>query len=124
MKIMTTLCAAALAICGTLSIQAASSVDRVNVHFDTPIQVGGTTIPAGDCSIQVLRGSSNVRLAIHPDSGSPVMVVVNPVNDMDNDPNFNDTHTRVILNHRGNEYRFEKILFPDHSGFELLPSVE
>ena len=83
MKIMMTICAAAIAISGTLCAQPATSVDRVNVRFATPVEIGGSTIAAGDCSIQVLRGSGdNIILAIRPESGPTVSVLVNRVSEL------------------------------------------
>lgn len=125
MKIMMTICAAALAICGTLGAQTATSVDRFAVRFSTPVVVGTTTVPAGECSIQVLRGSSdNLILAVRSESGVTVSVLVNRLNDMDNNTQFTDGQPKIILSRHGNQYRFERILMPDHSGFEVLPNVE
>jgi hypothetical protein len=124
MKIMMTICAAAIGICGTLGAQSAASVDRVKVHFSTPVEVGGATIAAGDCTIQVLRGSSDsVLLALRPESGRTVSVQVNRVSEP-----LGDTHTagsaQVILSRHGNDYRLERVLMPDHSGFAVFGGVE
>lgn len=124
MKIMMTICAAAIAICGTLSAQPATRVDLVKVHFSTPIQVGDATIAAGDCSIQVLRGSSDyLVLAFHPESGQAVSILANRVSEQSGD---RDTEKlpHVVLSRHGNNYRFERFLMPDHSGFEVLGSAE
>ncbi|SPE33810.1 conserved exported hypothetical protein [Candidatus Sulfopaludibacter sp. SbA6] len=124
MKIMMTICAAAIAICGTLSAQPATTVDLVKVHFSTPVQVGDATIAAGDCSIQVLRGSSDyLILAFHPESGHTVSVLANRVSEQSGDTSTGK-FPEVVLSRRGNDYRFERFLMPDHSGFEVLGSVE
>jgi len=124
MKIMMTICAAAIAICGTLSAQSATSVDQVKVHFSTPVEVGSATIAAGDCSIQVLRSSSDsVVLALRPESGRTVSVLVNRVSEPAGEMDTNGS-PQVILSRHGNDYRFERILMPDHSGFEVLNPVE
>jgi hypothetical protein len=121
MKIMMTICAAAIAICGTLGAQPATSLDQMRVHFSTPVQVGGSTVAAGDCSIQVLRGSSdNIVLALRPASGPTISVLVNRMTDTD-DATDNKS-PQVILSRHSSEYRFERIVMPDHSGFEVLPA--
>jgi hypothetical protein len=125
MKIMMTICAAALAICGTLGAQSATFVDHVTVRFSTPVVVGTTTVPAGECSIQVVRGSSdNLFLSFRSESGARVSVLVSRLNELDNDTQFTGDQPRIILSRHGDQYRFERILMPDHSGFEVLPNVE
>ena len=121
MKIMMTICAAAIAICGTLGAQSATSLDQMRVHFSTPVEVAGSTVAAGDCSIQVLRGSSdNIVLALRPESGRAISVLVNRLTDTD-DATDNKS-PQVILSRHGSDYRFERIVMPDHSGFEVLPA--
>jgi hypothetical protein len=117
MKIWTAICAAAIAICGTVYAQ--NAMDNINVRFATPVVVGETTIPAGDCNIQVMRGSSdNVVLVLRGQNGVNANVLVNRLNDMDVD--FND-HVNVILNHRtDNRYQLVRILLPDHTGFQVI----
>ena len=124
MRIMMTICAAAIAICGTLSAQNATTVDQVKVHFSTPVEVGGATVAAGDCDIQVLRGATDtVFLKLSPHTGSTVSVIVNRLNTPFNYVEASDA-TEVILSRHGDNYRFERILMPDHSGFEVMGSVE
>jgi len=125
MKITMTLYAAALAILAVSSAQSATFVDHVNVRFSTPVVVGTTTMPAGDCAIQVVRGSSdNVFLTFRSASGVSASVLVNRSNEMDNDTQLTGDQARVVLNRRGNDYRFDRIVMPDRSGFEVLPNVE
>src|SRR5436305_2057439 len=57
MKIVTTLCCAALALCS--AIYAQSNSDHITVHFNSSVMVGETKLPAGDCDIQVMHGNSN-----------------------------------------------------------------
>jgi hypothetical protein len=112
------ICAAAIAVCGT--VRAQSLVDRITVHFSTPVVVGETTLPAGDCSIQVIRGSSdNVVLEVRPDSGSgaAVLVQVNRISDSNAATNG---HVSVILSHRNNTYKLDQIVLPDRTGFQVL----
>jgi hypothetical protein len=121
MKVLTMICAAAIAVCGTS--QAQTLVDRISVHFSTPVMVGDTTLPAGDCAIQVIRGSSdNVVLEVRSDSGSgeSILVLVNRVTDSNVVTNG---HTSVILSHRNNSYQLDQIILPDHSGFQIVSRV-
>jgi len=121
MKTMIKICAAAIAICGMLGAQSATSLDQMRVHFSTPVDFGGSTIAAGDCSIQVLRGSSdNIVLALRPESGPTISVLVNRLTDTDEATD--NKSPQVILSRHGREYRFERIVMPDHSGFEVLPA--
>lgn len=122
MKITMTICAAAIAICGTISAQPSTRVDEVRVHFRTPVEVGNATIAAGDCSIQVIRGSSDyLILAFHPETGPAVSTLANRVSG-----EYPDTaivkSAEVVLSRHGDNYRFEGFLMPDHTGFAVLGS--
>jgi len=124
MKITMTLCAAAIAICGMLNAQPATSVDRVNVHFSTPVEVGSVTIPAGDCSIEVLRGAIDDRvLEFRPQSGHAVFILTDRVNEPVAE-GYTAGSTQVVLVRHGGDYRFERLLLPDHKGFEVVRPVE
>jgi hypothetical protein len=124
MKITMLICAAALAVCGTLSAQPATAVDHVTVRFSTPVLVGTTTMPAGDCAIQVVRGSSGSLFLAFRSEGVSASVLVNRLNSMDSETSATDDHARLVLNRRGEEYRFARLVMPDQSGFEILPNVE
>jgi len=124
MRITTTICAAAIALCGMLNAQQATTVDQVKVHFSTPVEAGDATVPAGDCSIQVFRGATgNLILALHSESGSSVALMATRLNKPDN---YSETGSapQVILSRHGAGYRLERILMADHSGFEVMGSVE
>jgi hypothetical protein len=124
MRITMTICAAAIALCGMLNAQSATTVDQVKVHFSTPVEVGGATVAAGDCSIQVLRGATdNLMLELSPETGPRTLVVVNR---LDKSSTYTEAEgtTQVILSKHDGNYRFERILLPDHSGFEAIGSVE
>jgi len=124
MRITMTICAAAIAICGIVNAQPATTVDQVKVHFSTPVDAGGATIAAGECSIQVLRGATdNLILVLRPETGSTVFVRANRLNERINYAQVG-TSAEVILSRHGGNYRFERILMPDHSGFEVMGSVE
>ena len=72
MKIFTTLCCAALALGSTLYAQ--SAADHMTVHFNTPVIVGETTLPAGDCDIQVMHGvTDNIILVLRSQAGPSVL---------------------------------------------------
>src|SRR6266700_998234 len=89
-----------LAICGSALAQS-GFMDQVNVHFSNPVVVNGTTIPAGDCNIQVLRGSSdNLVLAVRSQSGVAAQVLVNRMDEMELGNTVKDA--QVILAHTGN----------------------
>jgi len=119
-----TICAAAIAICGLLNAQQATSVDQVKVHFSTPVEAGGAMVAAGDCSIQVLRGATDsLILELHPDTGSTVFVRATRLNRPINYAEVGSA-PQVILSRNGENYKFERILMPDHSGFEVVGSVE
>ena len=118
MKTLTMICAAAIAVCGTGRAQ--NFVDRIAVHFSTPVMVGDTTLPAGDCSIQVIRGSSdNVVLEVRSESGTRAGVLVQ-VNRLSESNVVTNGHTTVILSHRNNSYQLDQIVLPDRTGFQVL----
>ena len=110
MRIMTMLCAAAFAICATAGAQ--STPDLISVHFSTPVMVGGALLPAGDCSIQVVRGSSdNIILAVRAASGPVASVLVNRLNNTGVETNG---HVNVVLSHRNNVYQLDQIQLPNY----------
>jgi len=118
MKIWMTLCAAALAVCGSALAQV--QVDRISVHFATPVTVAGSMIPAGDCIIQVLRGSSDsVVLKFQPEATaqSAILVQVNRLNDSNVETNG---HASVVLSHNSKGYQLEQIVLADQTGFQVI----
>jgi len=118
MKKLMTIGAVILAACGLTLAQ--GLVDHVNVHFNNPVLVGSTTIPAGDCSIQIVRGSSdNVMLTVRAHSGAVATVLANRMDEMDTENVGKDAE--VFLTRDGNDYRFDRIILPDHTGLEVLP---
>ena len=124
MRITLTICAAAIALCGMLNAQQAITVDQVKVLFSTPVEAGGATVAAGDCSIQVLRGATdNLMLELSPETGPTVLVMVSRLDQRTNYTEARGT-TQVILSKHDGNYRFERILMSDHSGFEVIGSVE
>jgi hypothetical protein len=115
MKTFTTFCCAALALCS--AIYAQSPNDHITVHFDTPVIVGETKLPAGDCDIQVMRGSSySIILVIRSQAGPYTAAVASRL--FEDNPVAEGT-TRVVLDRRGNDLHLYRILLTDHTGFQL-----
>ena len=112
MKLVTTICAAALAICGALHAQ---SPDRIKVRFPTAVVINGATLPAGDTTIQVNHSGGTVILSFHSDSGANASVLVNRLIDT-----ADEDQPRVILDHKGNEYRLNRIMLTDHTALQVL----
>src|ERR1035437_3132761 len=115
MKIFTTFCCAALALCS--AIYAQSPNDHITVHFDTPVIVGETKLPAGDCDIQVMRGSSySIILVIRSQAGPYTAAVASRLFE---DNSVAEGTIRVVLDRRGNDLHLYRILLTDHTGFQL-----
>ena len=115
MKLLTTLCCAALALCS--AIYAHSPADHIMVHFSTPIIVGETKLPAGDCDIQVMRGSSDsIILVLRSPGGPSIEAVASHLSEGDTDA---EAGTGVVLNRHGNDLHLYRILFTDHTGYQL-----
>ncbi len=113
MKIVTTFCCAALALCGALNAQ---STDHLTVHFNSPVMVGETQLPAGDCDIQVMRGNSNnVVVVLRSQGGHAAAAVASRLWDGSQDSESGS----IVLNRRGNDLHLYRILFSDHTGYQL-----
>src|ERR1039458_7937656 len=74
MKILTTLCCAAFALCSVIYAQ--PPADHIMVHFNTSVIVGDTKLPAGDCDIQVMRGSSDSIILVLRSPGALAIAAV------------------------------------------------
>ena len=115
MKIFTTLCCAALAL-GS-AIYAQSPVDHMMVHFNTPVIVGDTKLPAGDCDIQVMRGSSDsIILVLRAPGARSIAAVVSHLSEGNTDA---EGSASVVFDRRGNDLHLYRILFADHTGYQL-----
>lgn len=113
MKLFTMIFSAAIAI-GTLSAQ----TDRLTARFPSPVQVNGTTMPAGEVTIQVIRSSSdNVFLAVRSAHGETANVLVNRVDNIGD-----EGMPTILLTRNGNTLHFRGISFADASGFEVFPN--
>lgn len=118
MKLFTIICAAAIAVGGSLNAQ--GLVNTVSAHFATPVVVGVKTLPAGDCTIQVIRGSSDsVVLSLRAATGETSNILVTRL--YDGNPVMNG-NANIILERRADGVHFERIWLPDHTGFEALPN--
>jgi hypothetical protein len=114
MKIFTTFCCAALALCSAIYAQSAS--DHITVHFNAPVMVGETKLPAGDCDIQVMHGNSDgIILVLRPQGGSTTAALASRLSD----GNQTDGGSSVVLNRRGDDLHLYRILLTDHTGYQL-----
>jgi hypothetical protein len=114
MKLLTTLCCAAVALCG--AIYAQSPNDHMVVHFNTPVMIGETKLPAGDCDIQVMHGSSYSVLVLRSAGAPSIEAVALRLSEADTDTGAGPS---VILDRRGNDLHLNRIVFSDHTGYQL-----
>jgi len=110
------------AVAGRLSVKfggaiyAQSTSDHLMVHFNSPVMVGETLLPAGDCDIQVMRGSSNnVVVVLRSQGGHATAAVASRFTDGSQDAETDS----IVLNRRGNDLHLYRILFNDHTGYQL-----
>jgi hypothetical protein len=116
MKTLTTLCGAALLLCGAMFAQ--SYGDRMTVRFSTPVTVGETRFPAGECDIQVMRSSSDsIVLVMRSQDGPYASVLASHITDSHVDTDAG--HASVVLDRHGDTYRLNRIILPDHTGYQL-----
>ena len=115
MKILTTICGAALLFCGAIYAQTIG--DRVKVRFATPVVVGDTTIPAGDCDIEVMRSNSDaIVLVVRSQAGPYAGALASRLFDVGSD---NSGNASVVLDRRGDTYYLNRVIMPDHTGYQL-----
>lgn len=118
MKLFTTLSAAALLFGSLLNAQTPS--DRITVRFATPVMIGETKIPAGECDIQVMHSASDsIVLVVRPEGGSAVSVLASHLSDSTTEVNGDAS---IVLDRRGDTYRLNRILFSDHTGYQVQPA--
>jgi hypothetical protein len=114
MKLISRLAIVAVAFGGALFAQA--NAGHITVHFQTPVIVGETPFPAGDCEIQALPASSDSNvLVVRSESGAHAAVLVNRTSGAHTDV---PTPT-VVLARRGEDLYLHRIIFPDGSGFQV-----
>jgi hypothetical protein len=111
MKSLTLILAIAAILCGTMLAQ---QVDSLNVRFNAPVVVGETTLPAGDCHIQVVRGSGDNVLLVFRSTGKTITALVSRLYSLDE----SSEGTRVVLNKETS--RVDRILMGDGTGFQLI----
>ena len=115
MKIFTTLCCAALTICS--AIHAQSPIDHIKVHFNAPVMVGETKLPAGECDIQVMHGvSDNIILVMRSDEGSTTAAVASRIFTGEQDTDA----TSVVLKHKGSDLQVYRIMVSGNTGYQLI----
>jgi hypothetical protein len=114
MKLFTTFCCAALALCS--AIYAQSPADHMTVHFNTPVLVGEKMIPAGDCDIQVMHSSSDSIVILRSQAGPSALAVVSRLSEDTADAKES---TSVVLNHRGNDLQLYRVLLDNHTRYQL-----
>lgn len=112
MKTLTILCGAAIALCGALQAQ---STDRITFKLPTAVVINGTTIPAGNAAIDVLHGAGTVILNVRSDAGPHASVLVNRFEDP-----VDESEPKLILDRKGDTYRLDRILLPDHTTLQVL----
>ena len=115
MKLFTTFCCAALALCS--AVYAQSPIDHMTVHFNTPVLVGEKEIPAGDCDIQVMHGSSDSILILRSQAGPSALAVVSRLSESITDAKEG---TGVVLNRRGNDLHLYRVLLDNHTAYQLV----
>ncbi len=115
MKRFLMICAAALVACGLAGAQ--TSTDTIRVHFEYPVIVSGTELPAGNYTIQITPSSgANVLLTLRSESGRQSMLLVNPVRA----PRAGAAGGTVVLSRQGEQYRLEQVWMTEDLGFELI----
>uniref|UniRef100_Q01SU3 Uncharacterized protein n=1 Tax=Solibacter usitatus (strain Ellin6076) TaxID=234267 RepID=Q01SU3_SOLUE len=115
MKIFTTFCCAALALGSALYAQ--SNADHMTVHFNQPVMVGETKLPAGDCDIRVLRGASDTTiLVLRSENGRSVAALASHMSEEDSTSKDNAS---IVLSRHGDDLQLSKVLFSDHTGYQL-----
>src|SRR5664279_3215038 len=116
MKLVTTLCSVALSLGSTLCAQTAA--DHMTVHFSTPVIVGETKLPAGDCDIQVMHSpSDSIILVLRSQAGPSTLAVATRLSEGNMDA---EDSTGVVLNRRGNDLRLYRVLIANRNGYQLF----
>jgi hypothetical protein len=113
MKLFKILCGAALTISGALYAQSLN--DRITVNLPNPVVVNGVNMPAGPTTIDVLRSSGGLILAVRSESGPTATLLADRFDDT-----ADESAPKIVLDRKGENYRIERILLPDHVGLQVL----
>jgi hypothetical protein len=100
-----------LTLCGSAL---AGPADTINVHFNSPVQVGEKTLPAGDVTFNVLRGNNSIILTARAEDGTAAAIVVNRVYDHEG-----ASRTSVVLGRSAAGLKLERIWLDDRTGFAV-----
>ena len=115
MKIFATFCCAAYAFGSSLLAQ---SVDHLTVHFNSPVLVGETKMPAGDCDIRVMQGASDTTILVLRSQGGPsIAAPASRLSDIDSDAT--GSNASVVFTRHGDDLQLNRIVFSDHTGYQL-----
>jgi hypothetical protein len=90
----------------------------MTVHFNTPVIVGETKLPAGDCDIQVMRSpGDSIILVLRSQAGPSTLAVASRLSEGNQDAE--DT-TGVVLNRHGDDFHLYRVLIANRTGYQLL----
>lgn len=115
MKILT-LALTALALCGAAL---AGPQDTINAHFSTPVVIGEKTLPAGDVTFNVLRGSNSVILTARAEDGTIAAVLVNRIFDFEE-----GGKTTIVLSRHGKDMKLDRVWLDDRTGFAVFSDAQ
>ena len=89
----------------------------MTVHFNSPVLVGETMIPAGNCDIQVMHGSSDsLILVVRPENGHGVTALASHMAESDVDTTGAAT---VVLSRHGKDMQLSRVIFGNDTGYQL-----
>ena len=120
MKTFATILFTALAVVGIAGAQGINS--SIKLHLDQAVMVGETSIPAGDCTIQVLNGNSDtLALLVRSAAGMQTTVMINHINPIDA-----RTHNAANVTLKSHDGRFwlDTVWISGDQGFQVLEPVE
>ena len=114
MKAIAMICAALVAVCGTVRAQSS----EIKVHFANPVTVGQVVLPAGDFEIQRMESNtSTVLLELRSEAGRDNVLMVQALREPVSHPA--DVPSVVLARH-GSAFLLEQIWLPDGTGFKVL----
>lgn len=105
-----------LGLCLSVGFLAAATSDSMRVTFAQPVDVAGTTLPAGTYLVRNMSTTSTPVLQFRGDKGVAASVIVESLGVQ------SGTGTKLVLKEVNNKMEVEQIWFADEGGFEILPS--